>query len=53
MKDGAIQRTVSENGGKVLSRICMEDVDRAAEHIHSSVQESDLVAIRRWEATQH
>ena len=53
MKDGAIQRTVSENGGKVLSKICMADVDRAAEHIHSSVQESDLVAIRRWEATQH
>lgn len=52
MKDGAIQRTVLENGGKVLSEITMQDAELASEHIRSSVQESDLAALRRWEATQ-
>ena len=52
MKDGAIRRTVHENEGRVLSEISMADVDLASEHIHSSVQQSDLVAIKKWEATQ-
>ena len=52
MKDGAIRRTVHENEGRELSEITMKDVDMASEHIHSSVQQSDIVAIRKWEATQ-
>ncbi len=51
MKEGAIRRTL-ENEGKELSEISMRDVDLASEHIHSSVQQSDITAIRKWEATQ-
>ena len=52
IKDGGIRRTLYENDGKVLSKICRQDILNAAERIRSSVQESDLVAIRKWEATQ-
>jgi len=52
VKDGGIHRTLYENDGKVLSKICRQDVLDAAERIRSSVQESDLVAIRKWEETQ-
>ena len=52
MKTGAIKRTIAAGGADAISGICQADVDEAAKHIHSSVQQSDIVNIRRWEETQ-
>ena len=51
MKDGAIQRTL-DAGGVVRSPICAEDLQNAIRKIHSSVQQSDIAALQRWEASQ-
>lgn len=53
MKDGAIRRTLFENEGRTISQICREDMLSAAARIHSSVQQSDIKAILKWEQTQN
>lgn len=53
MKDGAIQRTLTIHGGKVAAPINRDDLENAVQKIHSSVQQADITALQRWEATQN
>ena len=52
MKTGAIKRTIAAGGTAAMSGVCQADVDEAAKHVRSSVQQSDLINIQRWEQTQ-
>lgn len=52
MKDGAIERTILEEQGLNLSLINIDDYERATEKVRSSVQTSDIQAIKQWESKQ-
>ena len=52
MKDTAIKRTLSEYDAKEFSAICRADMLAAAGRVYSSVQQSDIQAILRWEEGQ-
>lgn len=52
MKDGAIQRSLRESDGKSVLPICRADMLLAAQRIRSSVQQSDIQAILKWENEQ-
>lgn len=52
MKDGAIQRTLESEDG-LISPITGEDFRNAVRIVHSSVQQSDIAALQKWEASQN
>ena len=50
LKDGPIDRTIA---GESRREITMEDVNRTAAQIHSSVRKEDVERLRQWEQTMN